>query len=40
MCVIIYLPKNTKISKDELRDAFDYNDDGAGIAWIKDGEVF
>lgn len=39
MCVIIYLPINTKISEEELRDAFDYNDDGAGIAWVKDGKV-
>lgn len=39
MCVIIYLPINTKINKQDLKDAFNYNDDGAGIAWIKDGKV-
>lgn len=39
-CVIIYLKKGVKISKDELKDAFDYNDDGGGIAWVKNEKVY
>lgn len=34
MCVIIYCPKGTKIKKSELKDAFSYNSDGAGLGWI------
>lgn len=38
-CVIIYLKKGVKISKDELKDAFNSNPDGAGIAYIKNEKV-
>ena len=39
MCVIIYAPIGTKFDMKDLRDAFDYNDDGAGIAWLQNGLV-
>ena len=39
MCVIIYAPKGKKISKNELKEAYDYNDDGCGMAWIEGGKV-
>lgn len=39
MCVIIYLPIGAKMDYKDLRDAFTYNPDGAGIGWIKDGFV-
>lgn len=36
MCVIVYLPKGTKISEMELENCWDTNPHGAGIAWVED----
>ena len=35
-----FLPKKIDISKQQLKNAFDKNDDGAGIGWAKNGELF
>lgn len=46
MCVIIYIPKQKKRPaedllkfKEDLRAAFNYNDDGAGYAVLRGGQV-
>lgn len=39
MCVIIYVPKESNISKEELRDAWTTNPDGAGFSIQKDNKV-
>lgn len=39
MCIIIYLPRNKKISRSDLRDAWNYNPDGGGLAYLKNGKV-
>ena len=39
MCVIIYVPKESIISKDELLNAWLTNPDGAGLSIQKDGVV-
>lgn len=39
MCVIIYAPIGVEFDYDDLKDAFDFNPDGAGIGWVKDGLV-
>lgn len=39
MCVIIYAPIGVEFDYEDLRDAFDYNNDGAGIGWIDNGVV-
>lgn len=39
MCVIIYVPKESSISNEELLEAWTTNPDGAGFAIQKDGKV-
>ena len=39
MCVIIYIPTGEKISKDELKQAWETNPDGAGYAYLINGQV-
>ena len=39
MCVIIYVPKKSTISKEELKEAWSVNPDGAGFAIQKDNKV-
>ena len=39
MCVIIYIPQNERISKEELEDAWRVNPDGAGLAYPDGGAV-
>ena len=39
MCVIIYAPIGVEFDYNDLRDAFDFNPDGAGLGWVKDGLV-
>ena len=40
MCVIIYVPKESSISIDEVKSAWRTNPDGAGYSIQKDGKVF
>lgn len=40
MCVIIYVPKESSISIDEVKSAWKTNPDGAGYSIQKDGKVF
>lgn len=41
MCVIAFAPKNVDIPKDEvMSDMFDYNSDGAGIAYTLNNRVY
>ena len=40
MCVIIYVPKESSISIDEIKSAWTTNPDGAGYSIQKDGKVF
>ena len=40
MCIIIVKPKNTTISDEYLRNSFENNDDGAGIAYTKDEQLY
>ena len=39
MCVIIYMPKGKNITKKELQDAWNRNDDGASITYLKNNEI-
>lgn len=39
MCVIIYVPKESSINNEELKEAWTVNPDGAGFAIQKDGKV-
>ena len=40
MCIAILKTKNGKISDEYLRNSFNNNSDGAGIAYTKNGELF
>lgn len=40
MCIAIVKPQGTKISDDYLENCFDNNNDGAGIAYAKDGRLY
>lgn len=39
MCIIIYIPKGENITKNELKDAWNTNPDGAGIAYLKNKKI-
>ena len=39
MCIIITAPAGNAIPEDHLKNGFDGNDDGAGIAIAVDGKV-
>lgn len=40
MCVIIAIPKGVKVDENEIRDAWNTNDDGAGYMYRHNGKVF
>ncbi len=40
MCILLYKSLGKKLDKDIYHNCFINNDDGAGYAWIKDGELF
>lgn len=40
MCIIVYKPKNQKVSKGILKNCFTNNPDGAGFMYPVDGKVF
>ena len=40
MCLAIYKPKNTTVNTDRLRNGFNRNPHGSGIAYAKNGKVF
>ena len=40
MCVIIWKPKNTELSEETIREAWEANSDGAGIMYSEKGKVF
>ena len=40
MCVIIYVPKTSTISEEEIRNAWNTNPDGAGYSIQKDNKVY
>ncbi len=39
MCIIAVC-KQRKLTEDELKNCFEHNNDGAGIAWCQDGENY
>lgn len=39
MCIAIVKPQGTEISDEYLENCFDNNNDGAGIAYAKDGKI-
>lgn len=40
MCIIMYAPSKVKISEENLRNAFEYNSDGAGVMYYdREGNV-
>lgn len=39
MCIIIYIPQGKNITKNELKDAWNTNPDGAGIAYLKNKKI-
>ena len=40
MCIAIVKPQGTEISDEYLKNCFDNNRDGAGIAYAKDGKLY
>tara|TARA_Y100000356_G_scaffold94387_1_gene79771 strand:- start:2701 stop:3483 length:783 start_codon:yes stop_codon:yes gene_type:complete len=40
MCLAIYKPKHKKVNTDRLRNGFNRNPHGSGIAYSKNGKVF
>ena len=40
MCIAIVKPQGTVISDEYLENCFDNNNDGAGIAYAKDGTIY
>lgn len=39
MCLIIFAPKSTSIPSKYITNAFAHNDDGAGVSYVRDGQV-
>jgi hypothetical protein len=39
MCLAIYKPADKKIPVDHIKNGFESNSDGAGIAWAQDGKI-
>jgi hypothetical protein len=40
MCIAIYKPLGVKLDEEIYRNCFSNNDDGAGFAFVKNGELF
>lgn len=40
MCIAIVKPQGTEISDEYLKNCFENNNDGAGIAYAKDGKIY
>lgn len=40
MCLLIVKPEGKELDRDDMNDAFDYNDDGAGFAAKKNGTIY
>ena len=39
MCLAIYAPAGSDIPEKNLKNGFDNNSDGAGMAWATDGQL-
>jgi hypothetical protein len=39
MCIIAYQPINEEITRQQLKNCWSNNPDGAGLMWVEDGEV-
>ena len=40
MCIAIVKPQGTEISDEYLENCFDNNNDGAGLAYAKNGKLY
>lgn len=40
MCIAIVKPQGTEISDEYLKNCFENNPDGAGIAYARDGKLY